>query len=139
MNEDARIFAPAAARNVQFIVEALCEIAPDAKEALEIASGSGEHAIAIARALPGVLWRPTDIDPAKLASIDAWAAHAKAANIAAATSFNAATEVWGGPKVDLAFAANILHLIPAEAARAVIKTMASALAPNGIIEFAVPI
>ncbi|MEO1611507.1 MAG: DUF938 domain-containing protein, partial [Pseudomonadota bacterium] len=70
---DARIFAPAAARNAAAIVEAMREFAPMSGEALEIASGSGEHAVAIAAALPGLTWRPTDIQPDRLDSIDAWA------------------------------------------------------------------
>lgn len=131
MQNDARIFAPAAARNAVAIVEALRELAPNAGEALEIASGSGEHAAAIAAALPGLRWRPTDIAPERLASIDAWIAHEGLSNVSPAAALNAAAEKWAGAPVDLVFAANILHLIDEAAARAVVETMAAALKPGG--------
>ncbi|MEL7465181.1 MAG: DUF938 domain-containing protein [Pseudomonadota bacterium] len=128
---DARIFAPAAARNAAAVVEAMRDLAPATGEALEIASGSGEHAVAIAAALPGLTWRPTDIQPDRLASIDAWAAHEGLATIAPAAALNAVTERWTGAPVDLTFAANILHLIDEASARAVVETMAAALKPGG--------
>lgn len=129
---DARIFAPAAARNSAAIMEAMRGLAPTRGEALEIASGSGEHAVAIAAALPGLTWRPTDIAPDRLASIDAWVAHAGLTNVAPAAPFNAVTERWTGPPVDMTFAANILHLIDEASARAVVETMAAALKPGGV-------
>ena len=131
MTDDARLFAPAAARNVSFIVEAMQARAPRSGTALEIAAGSGEHAVAIAAALPDLTWRPTDIDPARLASIDAWAAHAGAANVRKAAYFDAAAGDWAGDAVDLTFAANILHLIPDAAARSVVAAKARALKPGG--------
>ena len=88
--------------------------------------------IAIAAALPELTWRPTDIQPDRLASIDAWAAHEGLGNVAPATAFNAVTERWAGAPVDLTFAANILHLIDETSARAVVETMAAALKPGGV-------
>ena len=63
--------SPAALRNQGPICEVLAGVLPRAGVVLEIASGSGEHAMAFAAAFPGLTWQPSDRDPDALASIDA--------------------------------------------------------------------
>ena len=72
---DARRFAPATARNRDPILAVLQRVAPRAGLALEVASGSGEHAVYLAPRLASLAWQPTDADPAARASITAWTAH----------------------------------------------------------------
>ena len=64
--------APAAARNVIPIGDVLAEWLPGAGTVLEIASGTGEHALAFARRFPALRWQPSDPDPEAIASIAAW-------------------------------------------------------------------
>jgi len=64
--------APAAGRNVGPIGDVLEEWLPDHGLVLEVASGTGEHALAFARRFPALDWQPTDPDPQALASIAAW-------------------------------------------------------------------
>ena len=66
--------APAAARNVGPIGDVLAEWLPPDGLVLEIASGTGQHALAFARRFPGLEWQPSDPDPEALASIAAWQA-----------------------------------------------------------------
>lgn len=73
MPTDARI-APAAARNREPILAVLGPLLAGPAHVVEVAAGSGEHSLWFARALPNVTWRPTDRDPAALASIAAWRA-----------------------------------------------------------------
>jgi tRNA G46 methylase TrmB len=49
--------------------------------ALEIGSGTGEHVICFAKALPGLVWLPSDPDSASRASIKAWSATEGLANV----------------------------------------------------------
>ena len=66
--------APAAARNVGPIGDVLADWLPSEGLILEIAAGTGEHALAFATRFPHFDWIPRDPDPQALASIDAWRA-----------------------------------------------------------------
>ena len=85
------LLAPAASRNRDPILEALRTHLPEMGLVLEIAAGSGEHALHFASALPPSLqWLPTDADPDALASIVAWRAHSGSPNLLAPLRLNAA-------------------------------------------------
>ena len=66
--------APAAARNRQPILDVLRHCLPASGIVLEVASGTGEHAVHFAAALPRFTFQPSDPDAGARASIDAWAA-----------------------------------------------------------------
>lgn len=128
-----KLFAPSAARNAAPITEALCAIAPASGRALEIASGTGQHAVAFARALPGLSWQPSEIDPERRRSIDAHAAEAALPNLRPAIALDATAPGWGAahPGQALVVVVNLLHLISAGEARCLIDEAAAALAPGG--------
>lgn len=131
---DARMHAPSAERNAAAITEALSKIAPDTGRALEIASGTGQHAVAFARAMPGLDWQPTEIDADRRASIDAHATVAGLPNLRAAIPLDATEAGWGAGQGGQALIVlvNLLHLISADEAWAVITEAASALVPGGV-------
>ena len=58
--------APAAARNREPILLVLRDTLPRSAHVLEIASGTGEHAVCFSTALPELTWQPTDLDPEAL-------------------------------------------------------------------------
>src|SRR5690554_6542773 len=58
--EDGRLFAPSAARNSGDIATLLAHHAPARGRALELASGTGEHAVVFARRMPALDWQPSD-------------------------------------------------------------------------------
>lgn len=128
---DGRLFAPSAARNIGPICDVVAEHAPQTGQALEIASGTGEHVAALAARLPGLTWHPSDPAPERRVSIDAHAAGA--ANIRPAIDLNAAQPGWSAtlPAQDLILTVNLLHLIPEPAAKTLIAEVALALAPGG--------
>ena len=70
--QDGRLLAPAADRNANPIVDLVVEIAPETGQALEIASGTGQHIVKLAAAKPKLNWQPSDIDPSRIASIKTW-------------------------------------------------------------------
>lgn len=128
---DGRLSAPAARRNAPHIVAALAELLPRTGRVLEIAAGTGEQAVALARANPGLDWCPTDIARERLASIDAWAAAEGLANIRPAAHLDATAPDWAVDPVAAVFLANLLHLLPEAGAANVIAGAARALAPGG--------
>jgi len=129
---DAKLNAPSAERNAAAIREVLLAFAPQTGKALEIASGTGQHVVGFARALPDLIWQPSDIDADRRASIDAWAAEAGLDNILAARHLDAATPGWANTaEPDLILVVNLLHLISEIEARTVIQEASKALAPNG--------
>ena len=73
---DARLFASATQRNRGPILAVLRRCLPASGALLEIASGTGEHAVWFAAQLPGFVFQPSDPDPAHRASIAAWTATA---------------------------------------------------------------
>src|SRR6478735_12645189 len=72
MSAPTRLCSPAAERNRQPLLEVLRRVLPPSGRALEIASGTGQHAAWFARHLPGWTWQPTDADERALSSIAAW-------------------------------------------------------------------
>ncbi len=129
---DGRLSAPAAVRNSAAIVAALAGWLPESGTVLELAAGTGEHAVALARANPGLIWQPSDVAPERLASIDAWRAVAQLPNLNAATALDATTADWSVEEpVAAVFLANLMHLLPEPAAARVIAGAARALVPGG--------
>lgn len=130
--DDGRLDAPAARRNVDALTAALAGFAATGR-ALEIASGTGQHVIRFAPAMPGLIWHPTDPDPDRRASITAWTKAEPSPNIAAPMALDACAPGWAGQHApfDLIFLANLLHLVPDAAAKACLTEMAQAAAPGG--------
>jgi SAM-dependent methyltransferase len=131
--QDGRITAPAALRNAPHIAAELVRLAPKRGRVLELASGTGEHAIRFAPALPGLSWQPTEVDPERLASIAAWAAHSPAPNLLPPRRLDATAPGWSRAEapVEMAVLINLLHLLPEPSVRVLLTEMAQALAPGG--------
>lgn len=109
---DAKRHAPATERNRGPILEVLQRLWPTPGRILEVASGSGEHAVAFARALPHLVWQPTDLDPGALASIDAWQTEAALDNLLPAARLDVCNEPWPTGEITGVFCANMIHIAP---------------------------
>ncbi len=108
--------APATARNSQPLAEVLARELPASGTVLEIASGSGEHAVFMARRFPALDWQPSDRDAEALASVDAWAAEARLANLRPAIALDAAAPDWPNVSADALLCVNMVHISPWDAA-----------------------
>jgi hypothetical protein len=109
---DARHFAPATQRNRDPILQVLQSFLPEMGVVLEVASGTGEHAVHFARYMPLLIWQPSDPDASSRASIDAWAAGAGRPNLRAAIDLNAAAPTWPVTKADAIVCINMIHISP---------------------------
>ena len=131
---DGRLHAPSAARNGGPIVEVVAAHAPASGRALEIASGTGEHVLRLARRLPGLVWQPSDADPARLNSISAWAASDPQPNLRPPVLLDATLPGWAARQdgQNLIVLSNLLHLLDAAEAETVVGEIGRALAPGGV-------
>ncbi|OYD93117.1 SAM-dependent methyltransferase [Nostoc sp. 'Peltigera membranacea cyanobiont' 210A] len=92
--QDARKYAPATERNREAILEVLLQVLPESGTILEIASGTGEHAVFFASRLKDYLWLPTDVNPQSRASIISWTEHNLCDNVYAPLELDAKEPVW---------------------------------------------
>jgi len=109
---DDRRSAPAAQRNREPIAEVLGEWLPTHGLVLEIASGTGEHAVYFAERFPDLDWQPSDIDPGALRSIRAWRAHSKLRNVAEPVVLDASSREWQIDRADAVISINMVHISP---------------------------
>jgi hypothetical protein len=130
----ARRHSPAAQRNRQPILDVLRRVLPARGTALEIASGTGQHATFFAAGLPAWTWQPTDVDADALASIEAWRSDAGLANLCAPWRLDVATLPWPGvASVDAIYCANLLHIAPWSACAALMSGAARHLGADGML------
>lgn len=132
-NQGGKLFAPSAARNLDALCDLLTQIAPAQGRALEIASGTGQHVVGYAACLPGLIWQPTEVEPTRRASIDAYVAETNLSNILTALTLDATAPGWGKRLAgqDLIMLSNLLHLISASEAKTLITEAAKAMAAGG--------
>ncbi len=130
---DGRRNAPSAERNVDAILDVLRRYAPTRGRALEIASGTGQHICRFAAAFRDIEWFPSEADPQRFESINAWRAHADCPNLNAPKHLNATEIPWpdDGAAYDLIVLINLLHLISKDEAKRLLHGVASALCPGG--------
>jgi SAM-dependent methyltransferase len=126
-----RLSAPSALRNRGPILEVLRGCLPTAGVVLEIASGTGEHVSHFAAALPELNWQPTDPEPDRCASIDAWSAGLP--NVGLAIALDTTATDWPVTHVDAVLCINMIHIAPWAAAEGLIAGTARVLAPGGVL------
>lgn len=127
---DARRFAPATARNREPIAAILRDVLPPEGTMLEVASGTGEHAIFLAQAFPHLVWLPSDPDPSAIASIRAWAETARLPNLRPPLTIDAAAADWPVDRADAMLCVNMVHISPWEATVGLMRA-AGRLLPAG--------
>jgi SAM-dependent methyltransferase len=127
---DSRQYAPATQRNRDPILEVLQTALPQSGLVLEIASGSGEHVVHFARALPRLTFQPSDPDTAALASIAGWIAATGLANVRPPIRLDATALPWPVAAADAVLCINMVHISPWSATEALIRGAAAVLAPG---------
>lgn len=119
--------APAAARNVEPIGDVLADWLPHSGVVLEVASGTGEHALAFARRFPGIEWQPSDADPDALTSIAAWRSEGTA-NLHEPLRLDVCEASWPIDRADALVSINMVHISPWEASLGLLDGAARLLA-----------
>ena len=128
-------FSPAAERNKGPILDVLCQVLPKCGNALEIASGTGQHVAWFAAGLPRWTWQPTDAQPAALASIAAWAEQQGLHNVRPPCLLDVMSPNWlpESARFDLVYCANMLHIAPWATCAALMRGSALHLTESGCL------
>jgi hypothetical protein len=132
-NPDAREHSPSAERNREPILAVLRQVFPQRGTVLEIASGTGQHAIHFAAAFPGLDWQPSDTDAAARASIVAWTAHAGLTNIRPPLDLDVCRKPWGIDAAQAMVCINMIHISPWAATQALIDGAADVLDGGAVL------
>jgi cyclopropane fatty-acyl-phospholipid synthase-like methyltransferase len=113
--------SPAAERNKQPILEVLARYLPAAGTVLEIASGTGQHIVHFARALPALTWQPTDVDPDLRASASARIRAAGLSNVREPIALDVHDARWPSSAADAVVCINMIHIAPWSATPALMR------------------
>ncbi len=128
--DNPRRHAPATLRNRDPILAALRRFLPPTGTLLEIASGTGEHAVFFAAGLPGITWQPSDPGADARASINAHAADAALPNLRAALALDVTAPVWPLGRADAVLCCNMIHIAPWAATEGLLAGAARLLPPG---------
>ncbi|MGF1550090.1 MAG: DUF938 domain-containing protein [Sphingomonadaceae bacterium] len=127
---DAKRHAPATARNRDPIIAVLKDALPETGLVLEVASGTGEHALAFARAFPKLQFQPSDPDPDYRASIAAWREAEGPDNLLAPIDLDARDAQWPVERADAIACINMVHISPRAATEGLIAGAGRILPPG---------
>jgi len=127
--------SPAAERNKQPILEVLLRLLPAHGRALEIASGTGQHAAWFAAALPGWTWQPSDRLADDFDAIASLAARHGVGNMLPPVLLDVTAPQWpvAAGSFDLVYCANMLHIAPWHCTADLLHGSARHLAPEGVL------
>jgi cyclopropane fatty-acyl-phospholipid synthase-like methyltransferase len=124
-------FSQAADNNKTPILNTFSEWLSNNELVLEIGSGSGQHAIHIAKALQKIRWQPTE-HPSALQSLINNISSFGGPNILAPESLDLAAVEWPTESVDCVYSANVIHIIDETLGRRLIETAAESLKAGGL-------
>jgi hypothetical protein len=130
---DARLYAPAAPRNRQPILDVLNEQLPSQGVVLEVASGTGEHVVHFAQGCPDLTFQPSDPDQQHRASIDAWISALALPNVRPAMALDVTAEAWPVEAADALLCINMIHIAPWAAAEGLMRGAGRVLPPRGLL------
>ncbi len=125
-----RPFAPAAERNRGPILEVLRTVFADRRRVLELGSGTGQHAVHFAAAMPWLAWQATELEP-NLPGVRAWLDGAGLPNTPPALALDLAG-TWPAGRWDAAFTANTLHIVPWPTVERLFEALPGALEPGAV-------
>ena len=134
---DARQYAPATQRNREPIFEVLSKVLTQKSNILEIASGTGEHAVYFASRLRSCRWIPSDTNPLSWESIVAWKQAEAVANLEQPLAIDVTQADWQKQvlesNIDAIININMIHIAPWQACLGLLAGAEQILPPGGIL------
>jgi SAM-dependent methyltransferase len=130
---DGKWFTDTAERNKGPILDVLSRVLPKRGVVLEIASGTGQHVVHFAKALPGLTWQPSDPDPELFASIALRVREEKLANINPPIELDVTRLPWPLQAADAVVCINMIHVAPWSATLALLEGTKALLAAGHVL------
>jgi hypothetical protein len=131
-----RLFSPSAERNKAPISEVLSQVLPERGIVLEVGSGTGQHALQFARAMPNLIWQPSECDPDCLRSILAWLAVEEFPNVRPPVHLDVCALPWAINSAVAIVCINLIHIAPWSATKALFCGGRSLLSNNACVSTA---
>jgi cyclopropane fatty-acyl-phospholipid synthase-like methyltransferase len=131
MPQSLKPHAPACDRNREPILAVLRRHFSDRRRVLEIGSGTGQHAVHFAAALPGLSWQTSDIEE-NLPGICLWLEEVRLANLPAPLSLDV-NGAWPQRGYDAVFSANTLHIMSWSDVRALFEHLQPVLESDACV------
>jgi SAM-dependent methyltransferase len=131
---DGKWFTSSAERNKDPILAVLARVLPRRGVVLEIASGTGQHILHFANALPGLAWQPSDRDPELRESIALRVREEQLANVNRPINLDVTRLPWPLQTADAVVCINMIHVAPWSATLALLEG-AKALLPTQHVLF----
>lgn len=123
-------FSQACENNKHAILELLQRHLGDAREVLEIGSGTGQHAVHFARTLTWLRWQCSDLAP-NHAGIQAWLDEARLTNLLPPIELDVARRPWPVASADAVFSANTAHILSWRGVRQLVAGAGELLGSGG--------
>ena len=125
-------YAESCEQNRAPILTLLQDVFADRKNVLEIASGTGQHAVYFGQALPHLVWQTSEL-PANHAGIQAWLDEAGLPNVPPPLALDVNDAQWPAQQVDAIFNANTVHIVAWPTVERMFAGIRRVLAPDGIL------
>ena len=125
-------FAESCVQNRDPILAVLAEVFADRRRVLEIGSGTGQHAVYFAAALPHLVWQTADV-PQHHAGIRAWLIDAALPNVLPPLALDVCHTGWRSGRYDAVFSANTLHIMSWPEVECFFAGVGEVLEPGGVL------
>ncbi len=130
----SQLHSPSAVRNRHHILPHLRAALPETGSVLEVASGSGQHAVFFAEALPHLHWQPSDVDAEARASIAAYQQESKLHNLSTPLELDVRNlDHWPTGPFDGLVCINMLHITPFPCCEALLDGAGRVLREDGVL------
>lgn len=132
---DPDLLTPAGERNLPHILRLLAPHLPARGRLLEVATGTGGHGLALARAHPGLSVLPTDFSAGAVAALADWRAVHGPDNLLPPLRLDAADPAtWPDGPFDAVLCINMIHISPWSATVGLMKLAGERLVrPGGLL------
>ena len=130
---DGRWHSPAADRNKGPILDVLRRVLPPTGSVLEIGSGSGQHVIHFAAALPHLTWQPSDADAELRASVMTHLRASPLKNVNPPVALDVLQLPWPVRSAAAVLSINMIHIAPPAATEALLRGAGQTLGAGGVL------